>query len=176
MNEKRFQFLDTPREEQGEFRVLSDLIYKQNQARENFEDEDPAQLAEFIKVESQELIDAIDQDHPAIAVASEIGDILFVTLKLCRQLGIDPRDALEMKMLRNALKYNDMSNSVGDYDEGRETGKAIYEGMGGDNAFYNAFIEIVNDPLKFVEPPVEPLIKKEEVVYVRKPGEPDFRL
>lgn len=176
MNEKRFQFLDTPREEQGEFRVLSDLIYKQNQARENFEDEDPAQLAEFIKVESQELIDAIDQDHPAIAVASEIGDILFVTLKLCRQLGIDPRDALEMKMLRNALKYNDMSNSVGNYSEGREAGKAIYEGMGGDNAFYNAFIEIVDDPLEFVEPPVEPLIKKEEVVYVRKPGEPDFRL
>jgi NTP pyrophosphatase (non-canonical NTP hydrolase) len=143
---ERFLVVNTPRDTEGEFVQLMSAISHQNEGRTNWkEHDDPVVVAKFIREEAGELVEEIEQEKPAIAVASEIGDVLYLTLRLCAQLGIDPRDALEMKIVRNSIKYPDSVNSSGDYQEGINHSKALYAQMGGDLAFYDAYNTLVGD-------------------------------
>ena len=63
-----------------------------------------------ILTESQELVDAINESMvtgDVFSVASELGDVLYVALRLCDELGLDPADVVEMKVKRNSMKYPD---------------------------------------------------------------------
>lgn len=143
---ERFLFVDTKNETDGEFTQFMNVVAQQNENRKNWTEHDtPEIVAEFITEEAQELIDAINQDKPAIEIASEIGDVLYLTLRLCAQLGIDPRDALEMKIVRNSLKYSDTLNSNGDYQNGANRSRELYDELGGDLTFYDAYSELVNN-------------------------------
>lgn len=153
---ERFLFLDTKSSQEGEFHELMETVRKQNANRENWIEHDtPEVIAGFVREEAQELKDAYDQGKSRVDIASEIGDVLYLTFKLCAQEGIDPRDALEMKIVRNSLKYPDTLNSHNGYTQGREMSRAIYKAMGGDEAFFDAFSKVLNDdnaPAGFIHP------------------------
>ncbi len=137
----RFIFLDTPSQTQGEFAKLLQVVAQQNNHRENWmREQGPIEVAGMIVEEAIELKQACENDMPAIEVASEIGDVLYLTLRLCSDLGIDPRDALEMKIVRNSLKYPDTFNSNGDYNAGKETSREMWKGLGGDLTFYHLYL------------------------------------
>lgn len=153
---ERYLFLDTKSAQEGEFYTLMETVKKQNSNRENWIDHDTTPvIANFIVEEANELKEAVETNKSKVDVASEVGDVLYLTFKLCIQEGIDPRDALEMKIIRNSLKYTDTLNSNGDYTQGRETSRRLYKAMGGDELFFDAFSKILNDkdaPIGFYHP------------------------
>jgi dCTP diphosphatase len=74
----------------------------------------PKNLAMSIAIEAAELmehfqwigsdqpIEQVDNDSP---IAQEIADVLAYTLRIATVLGVDLSQALELKMVRNRLKY-----------------------------------------------------------------------
>lgn len=143
--------------------TLSSLMYRVNRQSENkvlWETNDsPIAVANMIAGECKELQTAINDDEEAFEIASEIGDVLYLTLKLCSQLGIKPEDAVNMKIIRNDLKYPNDLNSFGDtYEGAREKSKTLWEAMGGDIAFSHAYLELCAES-------EEPLANEDVVVY-----------
>lgn len=125
--------------------ILMERVHEQSENKKLWKDnDDPHLVAKMIVEEGGELIEAINHDEEAFAVASEIGDVLYLTLKLCAQLGIKPEDAVEMKLLRNDMKYPTDLNSYGDdYRGAREASKKMWQAMGGDIAFSHAYLELM---------------------------------
>lgn len=110
----------------------------------------PEHIVQQILDEAEELMESI-LNFPAkqdaeFETVSEIGDILYLTLKLCVDLGVDPVQAIEMKLHRNSLKYPDhiQGNGLG-YEEARRVSKEMWKQMGGDHAFYLAYTEVYGD-------------------------------
>jgi dCTP diphosphatase len=74
----------------------------------------PKNLAMSISIEAAELMEHfqwtsstdvyqhVDNDSP---IAQEIADVLAYTLRMAEVLGVDLSQALELKMVRNRLKY-----------------------------------------------------------------------
>lgn len=121
---------------------FADKIHTQRQAREEWKAQTPEQLSAGIMEEAGELLEAIQNGMPAIEVASEIGDVLWLTLGLCAELGIVPEDAVEMKIVRNAIKYPDAFLSNGwETDQAMQLSKDQYDHSGGDESFYNWYSE-----------------------------------
>lgn len=131
---------------------LQGLVNAQQEARKQWQEHDDAEsVARMIEEEAGELVDSIVnydvEDKGPYEVVSEIGDILYLTLRFCSEIGIDPADALELKLLRNAVKYPDTFSSNGwDYGQARDLSKSMYSHMGGDRAFFEWHSE--NIPLE----------------------------
>jgi NTP pyrophosphatase (non-canonical NTP hydrolase) len=123
-------------------RELTDKIAQQNAAREQWVGTDtPASLAHHIADEAHELLDAVENydylPEGVYGVVSELGDVLYLALKLCHDLGIDPAQAVELKLMRNAVKYPDYALSNGwDYDTAATLSRALWTMLGGDKKFY----------------------------------------
>lgn len=119
-------------------------------------------------MEVKELAEAIDEcqiGQSAFALASEIGDILFLieryeirfagltpqlldyrqqVFNLCQQVGIDPDEAVMMKVQRNSMKYPDDRLNFGDhYDDEVVNAKLIWEMIGGDAVWSQAYLDIL---------------------------------
>jgi phosphoribosyl-ATP pyrophosphohydrolase len=130
---------------------LLNRIETQNAHRQEWVGSDtPEHIAGQILDEAQELVESMDnfpvKQDAEFEVVSEIGDLLYLTFKLCVDLGIDPVQAVEMKLHRNSLKYSDhvMSNGHG-YQEARKLAKDMWQQLGGDHNFYQAYTEIYGD-------------------------------
>jgi NTP pyrophosphatase (non-canonical NTP hydrolase) len=129
--------------QQERFKHLQGLVEGQQMARQQWQENGDAEgVAQMIQEEAEELVEAIALydvlDRGPYEVVSEIGDILYLTLRLCSEMGIDPGDALELKLLRNSVKYPDTFSSNGwDYEEARRLSKSLYGHMGGDKAFFD---------------------------------------
>lgn len=107
----------------------------------------PHGLLKMLSGELGELTEAIEHDKPAIEVASEIGDLLFLLTKLCYLLGISFDDAMEMKLLRNLEKYPpELCNGSKPYQEMVVFCKQEWERKGGDKAFYERYSNGYYDP------------------------------
>lgn len=107
--------------------------------------DDPIKVADMIAEETEELRGALQESMltgDVFNVASEIGDILYLALKFCSLVGISPEDAVQIKILRNDLKYPNDLNSYGDYFEQRQQSRDFWIEMGGDVAFSHAYLEI----------------------------------
>lgn len=121
---------------------MAQRVQSQNENRREWSSHDtPENLAEQILEESGELVDAIRNfdalPHAEYEVVSEVGDILYLALKFCVEMGIDPAQAVELKLARNSVKYPDEFHSNGwDYDKAREVSKSLWEHLGGDDAFF----------------------------------------
>jgi len=125
------------------FSVLMERIHEQNEQRALWQEHDsPEILGSMIVEEAQELQEAIENVGEVFEVVSEIGDVLYLVLKLCYDLGIRPEDAVQMKILRNDLKYPADLNSHGDYPTARQQSKDVWEALGGDVAFSHAYLEL----------------------------------
>lgn len=112
------------------------------------EDDDAEKVAAMITGEANELSQAIQEalvTGDVFSVASEIGDVLYVTLRLCDELGIDPAQALDLKIKRNAMKYPDAIMSDGyNYQEATQLSKEMWKAMGGDERFSHAYLEVLS--------------------------------
>ena len=89
------------------------------------ENNTPERVVMMIGEELAELKEAVDLEQGATEVGSEIGDILYLTLFLCEQLGFQPEDLLAMKRVRNELKYEATRLQEGDYTEIHQTLKVM---------------------------------------------------
>lgn len=134
---------------------LTAKVSSQNHNRREWAKNDtPESVAHQIVEESQELVEAIanfDTHRDAeYSVISEIGDVLYLALKLCGDLGIDPAEAVELKLLRNSAKYPDYFSSNGwGYEQSREMSKSLWQHLGGDHAFFmwHALVYPLKEPV-----------------------------
>ena len=130
---------------------LLEGIRTQNQNRKEWVGADTAEsIAQHILDEAEELVESITnfpvKRDAEFETVSEIGDILYLTLKLCVDLGIDPVQAIEMKLLRNSMKYPDHIQTQGlGYEESRKRSKQLWKEMGGDHDFFLAYTEVLGD-------------------------------
>lgn len=122
-------------------KLFAQVEEQQQHRREWREGDSPEIIAERIVEEAQELVDSIQlfdlQEHPILEMAGEIGDVLYLVGSLCAMVGIDAADALEQKVLRNAVKYPDTHLSNGwEREQAIYMAKSSYSAMGGDKAWY----------------------------------------
>lgn len=129
-----------------DIRELGRRVHEQTLKKDNWKDhDDPYVIAQMIRAESDELVEAIEQDGEAFDIGSEIGDVLYLALKLCQELGFQPDQLVEMKMLRNDMKYpTDVNSNSGGYHEAAKKSKIMWEAMGGDKAFYMAYEMLIS--------------------------------
>jgi len=118
-------------------------INNQRQVRQVWREQDAETLSRSIIGEAGELLEAITNGMPAIEVASEIGDVLWLTLALCGELGIDPKNAIDLKIKRNDYKYNPAV--MNESQEPVVLSKTVWKDMGGDKMFYQIYLDYLAD-------------------------------
>lgn len=122
-----------------DIRELTRLIAQQNDEVPYFRNSDsPENTGRMIEEEAQELREAI-----AVAfltddltwITSELADILYLVLKMCDFLGLNADEILQIKILRNRLKYQDKYT--------REQAVKDWEAKGGDKKYFNDLLDVV---------------------------------
>jgi NTP pyrophosphatase (non-canonical NTP hydrolase) len=116
---------------------LQAYITEQNNNRRLWTENDtPEKIATYITQEAQELEGAIKEAFvtgDVFSVASEIGDVFYLVLKLCEELGIDPIQAAGMKLTRNSMKYGDHIMSNGrNFEEASGVSREVWKVFGSD--------------------------------------------
>ncbi len=132
------------REQPPTMREMMERVHQQTEKKTDWvENNSPEGIAKMIVAEAHELEEAVGMAEigdSAFEVVSEIGDILYLVLRFCHSMGILPEDAVQMKILRNDLKYPDDLNSQGNYGEDRMLSVAFWKAMGGDYQFSQAYL------------------------------------
>lgn len=122
-------------------RTLTQQVAEQNDAVPLFRDTDDAFfIASMITEEAQELVDELEAasvTDDLTQVAGEVGDVLYLALKMCHTLGLNPDEVIAMKIKRNAEKYG------GHRD--RATAKREWAEKGGDAIFYQQYLLLSYD-------------------------------
>ena len=121
-------------------------VRNQNENRKLWEsDNTPENVAKYLVAEAVELEEAIQEamvTGDVFTVASEIGDIGGLLLKLCDLLEMDLETAIRMKLMRNQMKYGDYTMSNGrNYDEASKVSKDAWKSIGGDSAFSPVYLD-----------------------------------
>ena len=112
---------------------IETAVINQNKDIEIFSHDTPTSLVGMVVDEAQELKEAIDMafvNDDLTEVASEIGDVFYLMIRLCDELGINWQEATQMKVMRNEAKYKGQPDA--------QTAKAKWNG--GDVAFFNAYL------------------------------------
>lgn len=127
---------------------VSTYIHEQNQNRKLWAETDtPEHIARMLDDEATELQEALKEAYitgDAFSVASEIGDVLYLVYRLCDLIGINPEQAVEMKIRRNSAKYTDFNMSHGNNgDKARELSKTIWTALGGDSAWSQIYLNYI---------------------------------
>jgi NTP pyrophosphatase (non-canonical NTP hydrolase) len=127
---------------------LAHYIEQQNVKRQLWDSCDtPEALASMLEDESKELAQSIQEafvTSDVFSVASEIGDIQYLLLRLGSMLGIDPIEAGNMKLIRNSYKYPDHLASNGrDLQPARTVMKESWNGFGGDKRFSHIYLDLL---------------------------------
>ena len=125
---------------------LTRYVTEQNNKRDLWEgNDDPVRLSEMLKEEAEELVDSLNDamvTDNTFEVASEIGDVGYLLIRLCDSLGIDLLEAIEMKTVRNSQKYPDHLMSNGrNYQEATQTAKEVWRAKGGDAAWSHLYLD-----------------------------------
>lgn len=122
-------------------RELTKKIAGQNDAIPLFKKTDDAfNMADMIVEEAQELVEELEAasiTDDLTQVAGEVGDVLYLALKMCHTLGLNPDEVVEMKLKRNAEKYGGQSD--------RDTAKKEWADKGGDAIFYQRYLLLSYD-------------------------------
>lgn len=126
--------------------AIQGIEVQQNNRRVWSEHDDAESVARMILDEAHELVEAITESFitgDVFSVASELGDILYLAHRMCMELGFDPADLIELKLIRNAGKYQDfVLNNGYNYDEAVVLAKQLWREMGGDTRFSHAYLEL----------------------------------
>lgn len=123
-------------------------VVELNSHRRHFE-RSPLELADQILEEAQELIIEINSallTGNAFLVAGEIGDLYLLLAQLSYDIGIDPADAIQMKLLRNQYKYGDyVMNNGYSQTEARKMSKQVWSEFGSDQKFSHTYLDILSE-------------------------------
>ncbi len=128
--------------ERPTFDQLEQIIASQAD-KPQWKDQPVADIVGYIGTEVEELKQAIESDEGRMHIASELADVLYLTLRLSNALGIDPLKALQMKTVRNALKYP--MGREGDYSEYSAKAKDEWK-MIGDDTFFGWWVDAEGEP------------------------------
>lgn len=122
---------------------LYSMVDTQHEARQVWKDETPSQITGMLHDEVKELVEA-EKSGERMEIASEVGDVLFLTFRLCQKTGINPADALYMKIIRNSIKYPD-AVMQGDIprEKAIEILKYAWKEWGGDKKFYDFYEKMI---------------------------------
>jgi len=136
--------------EQSRLQHQVDMIAIQQENRKLWSETDDAEsVAQMLLGEAVELVDAIREAFltgDVFSVGSEIADVLYLTHRLCNELGFDPADLLAMKSLRNSQKYADyLLNNGYTREEAVDKAKKGWKALGGDEAFSHAYLTVYAD-------------------------------
>lgn len=163
--------------------LVEALIAAQQQNRKPWTEIETVESTESMIVEEwQELTDLIKAINVTpladFELASEIGDIVYLSLKLiginqnatptavaawsvavrtAAAVNMCPLQAATMKVIRNAIKYNDFATGFNDQSKSRSYAKQFYSDLGGDKAFYTAYMKSVNENRE-ISPEVDAII------------------
>lgn len=125
---------------------LNQQMVEHSAHRKHFE-RTPEEMAAAIREEAQELVDEIQTSlvtGEVFNVVGEIGDLYILLAQLCHDLGINPAEAFEMKMARNAQKYDDhIMNNGYTRDEAIKLSKEIWSARGGDEAWSHVYLNFL---------------------------------
>lgn len=117
-------------------RRLTQQVAEQNEAVPLFRDTDDAfRIADMIAEEAQELVEELEAasvTDDLTQVAGEVGDVLYLALKMCHTLGLNPDEVVQMKLKRNAEKYGGHSDKT--------EAKTQWVEKGGDALFYQQYL------------------------------------
>ena len=114
---------------------LSEIIQEQNGEIPLFKRDTPESVAQMLLEEAQELVDELNEAYVTGCVwklAGEMGDVLYLLIRLSGMTGIDLCEATELKYKRNIDKYGGQT----DQQQARDEWKA----KGGDEKFINDII------------------------------------
>ncbi|MBU0997614.1 MAG: nucleotide pyrophosphohydrolase [Firmicutes bacterium] len=87
---------------------LLNKIVKYRDERGWKEHDTPSALAKSIIIEAAELLENYqwsDEQANMENVKEELADVLLYSLAMCADLGLDPEQIIEEKMLKNNIKY-----------------------------------------------------------------------
>ena len=94
-------------------RQLTQEIVEQNNEVPIFRESTPTDTVNMIVEEANELKQEFEMaflTDDLTQVAGEIADVLYLTLKLCSDLGLNADDLIRIKLIRNKLKYGGHHN------------------------------------------------------------------
>lgn len=122
------------------FQYIQRLIAEKQARKPVMEDKNtPEHTAKMIVEEAQELVDAVNEamvTDEVWAVASELADVLYLSLYLCEKCGIDAFSLLETKCTapgsRNDLKYPEHELQNGVYEDVTARLRQEWKEKGGD--------------------------------------------
>ena len=128
--------------------TMNKQVVEGNERRKHF-DRTPEELAQQIVEEAQELLLEIGEaliTGNAYSVAGEIGDLYILLAQLTSDLGIEPKHAMQMKILRNQYKYPDYTMNNGyERSEAHTMSKKFYKEIIGEQAFSHAYLDILSE-------------------------------
>lgn len=127
---------------------LTGYIRQQTGNRELWQQTDsPERIAGYLAAETAELQEAIQEAYitgDVYSVASEIGDLQYLLIRLGELLGIDPVQAAEVKLARNSYKYADHIASNGrNYEEAAQVIRQVWQALGGDQKFSHIYLDLL---------------------------------
>lgn len=125
---------------------LGKQVVEMNANRKHFS-RTAEELARAVQVEIGELVGEINEafvTDNAWAVIGEIGDVYILMAQLCEELGVNPADAMHMKMTRNERKYPDYTMNNGHTPQEAATlAKESWKYLGGDPVFSHAYLDLL---------------------------------
>lgn len=123
---------------------LRQLVDKQQEARNQWQEGSPADVTRMLHEEVGELAHAIDNydllENGVFEVASELGDIMYLVMRLHSMTGLDPEKTLEMKIMRNSLKHGEFFYNSFEQPDAYRYARNMWKMMGGDALFYQAYL------------------------------------
>lgn len=133
-----------------EYERLREHVVFQSKNREHWTETDTALgLAKYLRDEVDELIEVIEMAEigaGAYEVASELGDVQYLLIRLGELTEIDPVQAGEMKAMRNAKKYDDhLMNNGYDPKEAQKLAKEMWEITDSERLFSIAYMKLAED-------------------------------
>ena len=115
---------------------IEQRIIAQNEAIECFGGDTPYLVTKMLFDEAQELLEAVETafvTDDLTAIASELSDVYYLLVRLSDLLGIDFREAVEIKLSRNELKYKGFAD--------QEKAREVWKQLGGDAPFFEEYVK-----------------------------------
>lgn len=121
--------------------TLARIVVAQSE-KSQWKDQPPLDVVKYIQAEAAELTEAVEHAEDQWHIGSEIADVLYLTIRAAHALGIDPLKALQMKTVRNAMKYP--MDKEGSYDEYSAKSRQDWK-MIGDEQFFEWWEKAIGD-------------------------------
>jgi len=122
-----------------DIRKLTSAVVEQDQSIPYFKETNtPERIADMLVEEATELVSELKTafiTDDLTQVAGELGDVIYLALKMADTLGLNADEVVQMKILRNKFKYANAING--------EEAKRRWVEQGGDEIWYQLYLESI---------------------------------